>query len=292
MGIQEIKDNLPIKTYLASVGIELHGDSCPCPIHGGRNHNFFVYDNRTWTCFSKKCGTGADVIDLHMALTGLSMADAIKDLSNKFGIEDGNIKVKPDVWHTVKKYTHLGYVDGRWKEIVSSIRQSNEDGTKKKFFQKRPDGGRVNMLRNIPFYRYEEWCNSKYVFFVEGHKDVETLEWLGFKATCNLAGAGKLKNHNLNQFYGKKVIIFYDNDMAGYEHAVTVLVALTGIASEVRIIHLSGQGEKDDVSDYVRRLYDAGQNKKQIKDSIIYAIKNQEIVIDKIMRSRLSSNDS
>lgn len=294
MGIAEIKQALSVRTYLEYIGVQLNGDSCPCPIHKGKNNNFCVHDDYTWSCFSKKCGTGADVIDLHMLIEDITLTQAIKDLESKFGIDGGDYKpiVKKEHFKIVKKYTHMDYVDNEWREIVSSFRQVGDKGGKK-FFQQCPNKeDKVNQLKNIPFYHYERWCNEAYVFFCEGHKDVESLEWLGFNATCNLAGAGKLKNHNIRQFQGKRVYIFYDTDMevmAGYEHAVTVLVALTGIAESVKIIHLDNQGYKEDVSDYLKRHWDTGLNKQQLYDKIKYVVKNQEIIIDELMRGLIES---
>jgi DNA primase len=52
--------------------------SIPCPIHGGKNDNFNVYDNNSYHCF--KCGAnGYGAIDFCRDL-GFSFVDSLGEL--------------------------------------------------------------------------------------------------------------------------------------------------------------------------------------------------------------------
>lgn len=81
----------------------------------------------------------------------------------------------------------------------------------------------------------EEGGRTAYI--VEGEKDVESLERLGFVATCNPMGAGKwMPEFNLSFEGIQTVIIWCDRDLPGYRHALTVRENLLPIVGDVRIV--------------------------------------------------------
>jgi hypothetical protein len=87
------------------------------------------------------------------------------------------------------------------------------------------------------------------VVFVEGEKDVLTMERLGFVATTNPMGAGKWWPE-LNQYFsGRDVVIMGDNDRPGIKHAVLVESRLRGVARSVRVVKVPEKFK--DVSDWV-----------------------------------------
>ena len=91
----------------------------------------------------------------------------------------------------------------------------------------------------MPPYRVQNLSKAKSVIIVEGEKDVETVEKMGFCASCSPNGAGGksswVKAHN-KHFKGKKVIILMDNDEAGKEHGVSTAGSLHGTADVVKLI--------------------------------------------------------
>ena len=105
------------------------------------------------------------------------------------------------------------------------------------------------------------------VYVVEGEKDVETMERLGFTATCNPGGASKDKWRpgHTEALKGADVIILPDcdteeNKYTGQEHAYAVALALTGVAKRVRLVDLKEAcpeiPPKGDISDMVAMLGD------------------------------------
>lgn len=142
----------------------------------------------------------------------------------------------------------------------------------KAFLQRRPDGngGWIYNLKGVPrvLYRESELAAAdprRWVLLAEGEKDADRLAALSFVATTNVEGAGKWRREYSEAVRGRRIAVLPDNDEAGRQHAETVARALTGVASEVRIVELPGLPEKGDVSDYL----DAGHD----RDELIAAIK-------------------
>ncbi len=135
----------------------------------------------------------------------------------------------------------------------------------KEFCQRRPDGkGRwiwnLDGVQRV-LYRLPELLSAdpaKWVFVVEGEKDVDNVRALGLVATCNPVGAGKWgKLADDSALYGRRVCIIADKDkpnsktgrIRGREHAEDVAQRLYGKAATVRNIELPGDGK--DASDWI-----------------------------------------
>jgi putative DNA primase/helicase len=101
------------------------------------------------------------------------------------------------------------------------------------------------------------------VAVVEGEKDVDALWAIGIAATCNAHGAHdptkkqkpKWRTEHSEQLRDADIIVFNDNDVAGYEHADAAARLLLGIAKRVRRLDLAPHWPdipKDgDVSDWL-----------------------------------------
>lgn len=88
-----IKQHLPIAKVLEHLGAmdALRGTAAqrrgPCPIHGGgRTFSVNLTDN-VYQCFTAKCGSKGDVIDLWAAVKKLSLRDAALQLVQVFHLE-------------------------------------------------------------------------------------------------------------------------------------------------------------------------------------------------------------
>jgi len=130
----------------------------------------------------------------------------------------------------------------------------------KGFSQRRPDGkGRwINNLKGVRrvLYRLPDLIAADPdmpVYIVEGEKDVETLRKLGRIATCNDDGAGKGKwKPEYNEYFrGRQVVLIPDNDAVGREHMEQIAKGLHGIATKIKIVHLTDLQEGGDISDWV-----------------------------------------
>jgi hypothetical protein len=84
-----IKQRLP--EYLVRIRAEprINGDKlvCRCPLHEDRTPSFQAKREASgvWVWFCHPCGVGGTVIDLHMKCTGLSTAEAVRELAALFG---------------------------------------------------------------------------------------------------------------------------------------------------------------------------------------------------------------
>ena len=104
----------------------------------------------------------------------------------------------------------------------------------------------------------------------KAEKDADRLWWLGFAATCNAHGASELgrqakwtKSHS-EQLRNADIVVFNDNDAAGYAHADTIAKLSLGIAKCVRQLdlakHWPDMPKGNDVSDWL----DGGRSGQQL----------------------------
>lgn len=89
---------------------------------------------------------------------------------------------------------------------------------------------------------------GKFIYIVEGEKDVHAIEARGEVATCNPGGAGKWRDEYSEVLRDALVIIIADADKPGREHAHKVAASLKGIAQTVEIREAA---DGKDVSDHL-----------------------------------------
>lgn len=180
--------------------------------------------------------------------------------------------------------------NGRLGKRVKSYVYTDESG--QKLFRKNryePKDFRIQHLNG----RYWKWglgsCDpvlynlpnviaAEQVLIVEGEKDADQLNALGFVATCNYDGASKdatFKPKWRPELYngrlaGKQVVIFPDNDEAGRVHADYIARSLQGIAASVKVVRLAGLGQGGDVSDWLAAGNDPSTLPKLISETAEY----------------------
>jgi Protein of unknown function (DUF3987) len=154
------------------------------------------------------------------------------------------------------------YVDENGKLLFESLRREpGAHGARKDFRQRRPDGkgGWVWNLEGVRrvLYRLPELLNAdrdwQVVFIPEGEKCVDRLIAEGLVATCNPMGANKWTADLSPSLKGCDCILLADNDDIGRKHVNDVACQLNGIARSVRILHLPGLAEKEDVFDWLEK---------------------------------------
>lgn len=93
---------------------------------------------------------------------------------------------------------------------------------------------------------------SKAVILVEGEKDADNLNSLGFSATTLPGGAGKWRPSYKRYFKNSDLILIPDNDHAGISGMEITAQSLEGTAKRIRILKLTDLKPKQDVSDWLR----------------------------------------
>lgn len=114
----------------------------------------------------------------------------------------------------------------------------------------------LNGQQRLPFHLPELLAakGNRAVFFVEGEKDVLTMERLGLVATTVAGGANAWKPELAEWFRGaRKVVVLPDNDKPGHELATRVQGDLSKLNVDVQVLDLPDLPEKGDVSDWVAR---------------------------------------
>ncbi|MDE5618904.1 MAG: hypothetical protein K2I80_00045, partial [Ruminococcus sp.] len=114
----------------------------------------------------------------------------------------------------------------------------------------------LNGLQMPLYHVYNLTDNTKPVFIVEGEKDVETMENLGYIATTSPNGAGsKWKESYTECIKDFDVIILADNDEVGLKHAINIAENIIQTARSVKLVPSQALYEplqpKGDISDIV-----------------------------------------
>lgn len=147
-------------------------------------------------------------------------------------------------------------------ELPDGTFERGKDGNLKKTFRQRRPDGRGGYIWNLDgightIYRHQEVEKAiernDLIILVEGEKDVETLEAMGFVATTNSGGAKHWTDDMARIFADADVVILFDNDEAGREGAQKKHDSLKPIARSVRMIDLARYWDappKADITDW------------------------------------------
>lgn len=200
-----------------------------CPFHDDQKHPNLRISSSGFKCMA--CGEKGN----------------LQKLAIKLGIDIPS-KKKPD-----KIDATYEYQNEQGNLLFQVIRY-----TPKSFKQRRPDGKsgwnwNLKDVRRV-VYRLPDLLSSdidKPVFIVEGEKSVDALVKLKLIATCSPMGAGKWHEEYSQFFEKRKVIILPDNDTPGELHATTIAKSLYKKCDSLKLIHLPGLSEKQDVFDWL-----------------------------------------
>ena len=217
-----------------------------CPIHGDRNPSLSVSEKKgLFHCFG--CNASGDVFDWVGELEGISaFQDRVKRVADLFGIGE----TQPAIPAQPKAVATYDYTDENGELLYQVVRyEPGENGAKKTFKQRRPDGrgGWVWGLGDVrrPLYRLPRVVQTdEVVWWVEGEKDVATLEGLGLIATTTSGGAKTgWRDEWAESLRGRRVAILPDNDTPGNERGREIYSKLLGVAA--RVVLLKPEQGKD-----------------------------------------------
>jgi putative DNA primase/helicase len=179
------------------------------------------------------------------------------------GPEKGGGKRKRDEWP--------GYIY-RDRDGVIRFRKVRKPlpGGEKTFFLQHADGNGgwgkgVQGVDTTIIYRADEVAEAiedgREIAIAEGEKDVDNLWRAGIPASCNVHGASELGKKpkwtaaHSAQLEGADLVVFNDNDAAGYAHADTICKLSAGVAKRVRRLDLANHWPEipkgGDVSDWL-----------------------------------------
>lgn len=203
---------------------------CCCPVHEDRNPSMVVNLATGWAeCKSGNC-----------AFNG-----PLRELAQRMGVSFEGVEQKKD-W---RKGASLG-------EPLDSYTYLNAEGAKyarvlryadKRFRQQRWTGDDWEWKAppfSIPYRldRIHAADPSRVILWVEGEKDVDTAEWMGFTATTSPGGSdgtGKLSLAALGILIGRDIVVIPDNDEAGRKYARAIVAKLRQVGAKVRALDLS-----------------------------------------------------
>ncbi len=242
-------------------GNNQYESSCPVPGHGkgkgDRNPSLSISENKDGIALY--CHAGCGIEDIVNALNikktdlfynekfrGSTGTPKSKKLSQK---KDDNFEYKNHY-----DYFNLDYdIQFRMVKFVDPKTES------KKFIpyhEKNNNwvkgmGDQEKILYNLPAV-IESIDKGQTIFLVEGEKDVNTLNKMGYTATCNPFGAGKWnKNYTESLTGAKEVIVIPDNDEPGFKHLTKVGQALYGKVDKLKMLKLPALKEGEDFTDWV-----------------------------------------
>ena len=243
---------------------------CPlCNSGTGKNGTgafTFYPETNSYKCFA--CGRYGDIFSLYAEMNNLSQTSDFPviadELSKKYHLSSSNYVnnqsySNSDTW--VKTRSHVYSNINRDKIAVKTI-YKKPDGSKTARWERYEGNTLVKNLNGLqmPLYHiYNLTDHTKPVFIVEGEKDVETMEKLGYIATTSPNGAGsKWKESYTEYIKNFDVIIIADNDEVGLKYATNIAENIIQAARSVKLVPsqalyapLKSKGDISDIVDCI-----------------------------------------
>lgn len=243
-----------------------------CPCHDDKKASLTISEKADGTLLFY-CHADCDTDDILDAL-GLTYADISPNKKTPSCLDRlvyyYSTKYK---WEDEQHKTHTGYGEG--VHLVDEYRYTDEDG-KYLYSKIRMEGGQIDgkLIRYYDvdrladkaephkrsdddhvLYRLRDFQKNKhktkYVFYAEGEKDVETLRKHGLCATT-AGSASDWRKEFAKYFKGLRVIVLRDNDNAGLKSAERIQSDLRSYAYAVKIVNPS-ELDHGDVTDYLTK---------------------------------------
>lgn len=266
---------MDIRDFLSRLHVEAGPNGsgeymCRCPAHDDKTASLCVRDGEKGIVL--KCQAGCDTEAVVMAM-GLKMRDLFREASASVGKTPQPASNQPAKKGGGKKprgkfVCAYSYTDESGKVLFEACRYQREDGSKT-FSLRQPDPSRPDGYKytkegaRLVLYKLPQVLAAikagKPVFVVEGEKDCDNMELMGYTATTNPMGAGKwLAGDYSNSLTGADLYIIPDNDDVGRNHAKQVAQSTYKLAKSVRMVELakvcSELPPKGDVTDMYKLL--------------------------------------
>ena len=218
-----------------------------CPFHEDENPSLNI-NGESGQYYCHGCGKKGDLFHFYGKINGLNtgrdFGKILKGIAADHGIE----------------------IEQQKKRIIAEYDYTNESGEivfqvvrfdPKSFAQRHRNGNGWKWgLKGIEpvLYQLPEIHKAQEIILVEGEKDADNLNRLGFTATTCAMGAKKWRDSYTDALVGKDVVLIPDNDKAGQEHMEQVGAALSGRAKSLKLLKLDGLSAGGDVSDWLEQF--------------------------------------
>ena len=309
--ISKIKSIDNLKTVIEYYNVKLisepGGYKALCPLHNEKTPSFHIKtDNKgeaIWSCFggcnNKK---NKDIVNFIEEIENISNIEALKKAYEILGlslsmqpskldnfisfIKEKNNEIKSN-GKTFKYESTYTYHNSDNKPVYLKNKYRNTaDKSKKTFITKAVietdksykygDSKYFNstekVLYNLPRVK-NAMLKDQYIYFVEGEKDADNLNRLGFAATTIYSK--KWDNNYSKQLQGSKIVFIGDTGKAGEEFKNLVWNNLKNIVKSFKVVELPGieaLGDNADVTDWLESGKTKDDLRKAIKDSQDYCI--------------------
>lgn len=243
-----------------------------CPCHDDRNASLSISEGKNGIVLLY-CHAGCQTESIVSAI-GLSLGDLFQEKKTP------PLKVYTG---TTRKETEYKYFDESGKYIYSSVR-IDVPGQQKKFVIRRGSQNGFGETTPILYNAHKigrAIADNKIICVVEGEKQCDNLEKIGFVATTNPLGAGKWKDSYSDILTFAAVAVFPDNDTPGENHAELILKSIKNNVRQVKLVRLPDLPPKGDVSDWIAAGGTAEQLQKIIDDTPIYIYKEEKKEFEK-----------
>lgn len=254
----EILSRHPLRAECEKRNLKFNGEgkelTASCPFHeDGKRPNFLLNEEKgTWFCHV--CNLGGGVVEFVAKMDGKST----KEVFTEWAKETNGATVIPSSQQPTNTYD---YRNESWEVVYQACRYYP-----KTFKQRHMVNGKwawnMDGVTRI-LYRLPQVLGSQVVWIVEGEKDADSLNRLGFIATTNVGGAGKWLDGYTESLKGKDIILCGDNDEPGRAHVDKVLVSIREYVHSVKVVRVPEPHK--DVSDWIPTFPDQPAAKAAIQ---------------------------
>ncbi len=263
---------------------------CCCPAHRDKEPSLSIKELEDR--FLVYCHAGCDTQQV-LGSIGLEIKDLFKTNKNTLTL---TWQEKVKVWHHQKKgklplQELYPYHDDGMQEVL--YYKARYQGKEIRHF--RVEGDKViwkDVFKTIKKTLYNKSALQRVreqqqpIYYVEGEKDVQTMETLDLFATT-AGGATAWYSDLARYFEGLDVIILQDNDEAGEKLSRQMLQDLCKTAKSIKVVIPSDQAHGD-VTDYMR----AGHTKHQLLEMVQAKQEEQVEVKTPLKAYRLDDTDN
>lgn len=299
-------------------GGKLNGREYRCgSIRGEPGNSLSVnIQSGVWKDFADQSIKGGDLISLYAAIHGLSNGDAIKQLLDIHGeyklttrattvVQKEKPKYKPapndSPWPSMiadfKQHNWRGGPNQSWvyrnvnSEIVGIIARYHPTDKKEILPWVHTENGWIKgaMDKPRPLYNLPWILNTKQaVLIVEGEKCAEAAQKLfkdGYIVTTWAGGASAARYTDFSPIYGRKIVIWPDNDEDGIKAKDYLLSILTPHTNDLKVIETSSLLPKEDIADLIEKWdYEHIATFMKENHEVIRPAKLPEVAVDIISR--------